>query len=85
MGGFCSSFVGVKALRVEFYQAPLPLSESSAPVEVVTEGAEAHGFTLNLCATCVYIRSSAQKQPTFMSFSLCVRTKSSARLWCGIS
>lgn len=49
-GQDCSPDVGVEALRVGFFQAPLSLSVCPAPKEVTAESSEAHVVIVNLCA-----------------------------------
>ena len=71
-GGICSPIIGLEALMVRFNHAPLPLSVCPGPKEVIAEASEARVFTEDLCATCVYMCGSAQKQPKVMSFSLCM-------------
>ena len=71
-GKVCSPVFGVEALRLRFYQAPLPLSARPATKDVIAEGSEAHVITEDLCAACVGICGSTQKQPKVASlFLLC--------------
>lgn len=68
-GGVCSPVVEVKALRIRFSQAPLPLRACPTPKEVTTDASEACVVIVNLCATCAGVCSSAQKQPKAVSLS----------------
>lgn len=69
-GRVCSSVVGVKSLKVIFYQSPLPSSACFSPKELTAEASEAYVVTAKLFTTQEGIHTSTKKQPKVIYLSL---------------
>ena len=83
--GLYFSVFGISALRVQFTQAPLPLSTCPAPKEVIAEVSQAHTVAEDPCATCVGIHLPLllSSSPRTHSFLCCIHPRSSVSLCCG--